>query len=103
MSVTPARFSPVSANPLPTAIKVNGITFGVGPLYSPWTGETLLPMDLLAGVNIAVSHISMALRLLELIEGLEPQEYKRRVHETRTESLEPGRWQSVPNEMANLA
>jgi hypothetical protein len=38
-----------------------------------------------------------------MTKGLQPQEYKRLVHETRTEPDGSGRWVGVPNEMANLA
>src|SRR5688572_16331756 len=102
MSVSPARFSPISANPLPTAVKVGGTVYGVGPLNSP-SGAGWLPADLLAGYNLANAHISMATRLLEMTKGLQPQENKRAVHETRTEPDEPSRWVTLPNEMANLA
>jgi hypothetical protein len=103
MLVGPARFSPVSANPLPAAVKVAGTIYGVGSLNSPFIGPGRLPADLLAGVNLAHAHVSMARRLLSLTEGLKPQEYKRQVHETRMEPNGSGGWQSIPNEMANLA
>jgi hypothetical protein len=76
MSAAPARFVPVHANPLPPAVKVNGIIYNVGPIGSPW-GEGRLPADLLAGVNVANGHVSMARRLLELTAGLDPREYKK--------------------------
>ena len=102
MSVTPARFSPISANPLPVAVKVGGTIYGVGPLNSP-SGNGWLPADLLAGYNLAHAHISMAVRLLEMTKNLQPQEYKRLVHETSMRPDGPGRWAVIPNEMANLA
>jgi hypothetical protein len=55
---------------------VTGIIYNIGPIGSPW-GVGRLPADLLAGVNVANSHISMACQLLELIEGIDPHEYRR--------------------------
>jgi hypothetical protein len=45
----------------------------------------------------------MARRLLDLVDGLEPQEYHRRAHEQRFEQVEVNKWLGIPNEMARLA
>lgn len=96
------RFSPVSANPLPQAVQISGTIYGVGPLNSP-PGDGWLPADLLAAFNLASAHVSMAKRLLGLVEGLEPGEYQRRVRDTRYRQVCPSQWTVEPNELAHLA
>jgi hypothetical protein len=44
----------------------------------------------------------MARKALSLIEGLESQEYRRRVYEARYESAGRGGWRGLPNELVNL-
>jgi hypothetical protein len=64
---------------------VNGIIYNIGPIGSPW-GVGRLPADLLAAVNVANSHISMARQMLELIEGIDPHEYRHILDERHGQS-----------------
>jgi hypothetical protein len=99
-----ARFIHVHAELLPDSVQVQGTIYAVGPVNPPDRGPGWLPGDLLAAHNVASGHLSMARRLLGLVRGLTPEQYKERAHEQKSEPAPDGKgWIFFPNELANVA
>jgi hypothetical protein len=97
-----ARFLRVKAELMPEAVKVNGITYKVGPVNSPNGGPGWLPDDLLAAFHVASAHLTMARRLLKLVAELKPHEYERLLKD-KERRVGPNRWTFVGSEANGLA
>jgi hypothetical protein len=75
----------------PSTIKLNGISYHIGPLNAAPSEPGGIPADLLAAGRLAYHHIHMAFRLLELAGDREASEEQIR-HLVQAVSRQEGSW-----------